>query len=225
MNAIPSVSGMHPVTEVGAGNDLHAFDRAPMAAGLGGLLESLREEGERHDASTSERKAKRLNITPATGVFLHALVSALRPRRILELGTSNAYSTLWLASAAQTVGARVVTSELSADKVAQARENLRRADLNGVVELEHADAADVLSRTPRDWIDLLFLDADRSQYERCWPEIDRVLRPGGVLIVDNAVSHAAEVQALVRRIHASAGWTCSLVPVGKGELIAVKPWR
>ncbi|SFH19302.1 O-methyltransferase [Modicisalibacter xianhensis] len=71
-------------------------------------------------------------------------------------------------------------------------------------------------------IDLLFLDSERSEYPAWWNQIRRVLRPGGLLIVDNVISHQEEVAPFSALIDSEKGYTLSLVPVGKGELLAVK---
>ena len=70
--------------------------------------------------------------------------------------------------------------------------------------------------------DFIFLDSARSQYEAWWPQLDRVLAAGGVLVVDNASSHYGEMAAFLDSIRADARYTSCLVPVGKGEFIAVK---
>ena len=81
------------------------------------LLEALKIElerfGEENDGVTVERSQRMLNITRDTGEFLSALVRATAARRILEIGTSNGYSTLWLAEAARATGGTVTTVEFS----------------------------------------------------------------------------------------------------------------
>ncbi len=83
-----------------------------------------------NDSSTSDRSAMMFNITPSTGVFLDLLVTELKPKRILELGTSNGYSTLWLARAANRIGSRVDTVDISSlEKADLASDNLAKCGL------------------------------------------------------------------------------------------------
>ncbi len=189
---------------------------------LARLKEELAAFGATHDADAAHA-ARMLNITPDTGEFLAVLVRATQARRILEIGTSNGYSTLWLAEAAQAHGGHVITLERDADKVAMARENFLRGGLTGAITQWQGDAGDWLAAAPASAIDLVFLDSQRQAYAQWWPWIDRVLRPGGLLVVDNAVSHAQEIAALRALLDAARGYAVSLVPVGKGELLAVKP--
>jgi predicted O-methyltransferase YrrM len=69
---------------------------------------------------------------------------------------------------------------------------------------------------------LIFLDSERPEYPGWWPHLRRVLRPGGLLIVDNATSHVEQMAPFVALVTADAGFATCLVPVGKGEFLAVK---
>lgn len=186
------------------------------------LLSELEAFGEANDAAHSERGRRMLNITRDTGQLLAVLMQASGAQRVLEIGTSNGYSTLWLARTAQKMGGRVATVELAADKVAMAAANFERAQLQHVIEQLQGDAGTVLREAPDGAWDFIFLDSARSQYQAWWPQLDRVLAPGGVLVVDNASSHYAEMAAFLETIGSDARYTSSLVPVGKGEFIAIK---
>src|SRR5881397_1313993 len=140
-----------------------------------------------------------LNITRDTGRLLWILARAARATRILEVGTSNAFSTIWLADAARPTGGRVTTLESSAEKIALARANLARAHLDDVVDIVAGRAADTLAAIPGPF-DLVFLDADRPSYLTYLELVVPKLRTGGLLIADNIVSHAAELEDYRRRV-------------------------
>ncbi len=187
------------------------------------LLSELERFGEANDSATAERPRRMLNITRDTGEFLSVLVRATAARRVLEIGTSNGYSTLWLASAARATGGAVTTVELSDYKVELARENFRRSGLADHITLIHDDAGRVLERTDGGSVDLLFLDSERPEYPGWWPQLRRVLRPGGLLVVDNAIlPNPEQIAPFIALVEADADFTTSLVPVGKGEFLAVK---
>src|SRR5437762_2429152 len=109
------------------------------------LLEKLAKFGEDNDAQETERPKRMLNITRDTGRLLWIIVRATGATRILEVGTSNAFSTIWLADAARSTGGRVTTLELNPEKIALARANLAAAGLDVVVEIIEGHAA--LQRT------------------------------------------------------------------------------
>src|SRR5512136_3079685 len=100
-----------------------------MTESLQVLLSELERFGEANDRVTAERPRRMLNITRDTGEFLSVLVRATSARRVMEIGTSNGYSTLWLASAARATGGVVTTVELSEYKVGLARRNFERSGL------------------------------------------------------------------------------------------------
>ncbi|HEX2501316.1 MAG TPA: O-methyltransferase, partial [Methylomirabilota bacterium] len=157
------------------------------------LLDELWRAGDANDARETERPLRMLNITPDTGRFLWILVRAARATRILEVGTSNGYSTIWLADAARATGGRVVTLEHDPNKVRLARENLQRAGVAGWVDVRQGPAADTLSGLPGPF-DLAFLDADRASYRTYLELVVPKLVPGGLLVADNVVSHRSELE-------------------------------
>jgi predicted O-methyltransferase YrrM len=193
-----------------------------MSESLPALLDELERFGRDNDAAIAERPGRMLNITRDTGEFLGVLVRATMARNVLEIGTSNGYSTLWLAAAAGTINGHVATVELSESKLALAADNFKRSGLGHLITQIHGEAGQVLEATPAGSVDLLFLDSERSEYALWWPHLKRALRPGGLLVVDNATSHAAEMAPLIALVAADAGFTTCTVPVGNGEFLATK---
>jgi predicted O-methyltransferase YrrM len=189
-------------------------------------LEALKAElerfGQETDSGTTERSRRMLNITRETGEFLSVLVRATAARRILEIGTSNGYSTLWLAEAAQATDGTVSTVEVSEYKSGLAAANFARSGLGARIELVRDDAGRILRGSEDGRFDFVFLDSERSEYPGWWVHLRRVLRAGGLLVVDNAISHAEQMAPLVALVQADADFVTSLVPVGNGEFLAVK---
>src|SRR5207302_1326676 len=119
-------------------------------------------------------------------------------RRILEVGTSNGYSTIWLAWATRETDGHVETLERNSDKIAQARANLARAELADRVTIRPGVALATLARLSGPY-DLIFLDADRPNYLAYADALLPLLRPGGLLVTDNVVSHASELPDFLAR--------------------------
>jgi predicted O-methyltransferase YrrM len=189
---------------------------------LEALLAELEHHGSTHDARTEIRAGRLLNITRETGRFLALLVRAVAAKEILEIGTSNGYSTLWLASAVNDADGSVTTIEHSAEKTVMAAVNFARAGLDGAIRQIQGNAGAILPTLSTESVDLVFLDADRERYQDWWQDVRRVLRPGGLLVVDNACSHADELRPFTGAVEADQEFLTSLVPVGKGEFLAVK---
>jgi len=188
------------------------------------LLELLRELeafGTANDAASSDRRQKMLNITHDTGVFLSMLIQASRSRSVLEVGTSNGYSTLWLADAVGESG-RVTTIEMATHKIELAERNFERAGIAARIQ-QVADEAGSFMAICRDAeYDFIFLDSDREQYVDWWSDLRRILRPGSLIVVDNAVSHAHQMEQFTALVASTTGYMSSLCPIGNGELVILK---
>ena len=185
------------------------------------LLEKLAVFGEDNDARETARPRRMLNITRDTGRLLWILVRATRATRILEVGTSNAFSTIWLADAARATGGRVTTLEVNPDKIARARANLAGAGLADAVEIVEGPATETIATLPGPF-DLVFLDADRPSYLTYLELVVPRLRTGGMLVADNVTSHASELTDYLSRVKSHPQLFTVTVPIGNGEEIALK---
>ncbi len=184
------------------------------------FLSSLWEHGSGYDRQESDRVRRYRNITQDTGEFLSLLVQALPARRILEVGTSNGYSTIWLADALPAEGL-VTTIESDSGRAHEALRNFDRAGLQEAIQLREARAQDVLPILDGPF-DLVFLDAERHEYVQLWPKLSQLLNSNrGLLVVDNAVSHATELEEFFSILEGDPRFVTSLVPVGKGEYLAL----
>jgi predicted O-methyltransferase YrrM len=176
--------------------------------------------GRHHDAGQSNRLQRLRNVEPDTAELLGVLVRATRARRVLEIGTSNGHSTLWLADAAEAVGGRVETLDIDPRRTELACANLERAQLSAVVECRTIGAAQALGEYPDGAWDFVFLDAERPEYPGYWPNLRRALAPGATLAIDNAISHESELKSFNRLLGDDEHLSTALVPIGAGLIVA-----
>jgi predicted O-methyltransferase YrrM len=186
------------------------------------VVRALHAEGVSHDAGQTERSRRRRNLDPDAAALLGIVVEAMGTRRVLEIGTSNGFSTLWLARAVRDRDGAVLTVDLDAEGQRAAAANLARAGLRDAVELRCADGGQVLRELPDGSQDVVFLDSDRSQYVGWWPEPVRVLRVGGLLAMDNVLSHPDQVAGVRALIDADPRLSATVSTAGKGLLLAVR---
>ncbi|SDN04739.1 O-methyltransferase [Vreelandella arcis] len=196
-----------------------------MSESLQALLSELEQFGQENDAAITDRPRRMLNITRDTGEFLSVLIKATNARRVLEIGTSNGYSTLWLAQAESKIGGHVTTIEQSEFKLELAANNFERSGLAECITQLQGEAGAHLDGMPDASFDLIFLDSKRSEYEQWWPRIQRVLSMGGLVVVDNAISHADEMAPFMALVSADPGFSTCTVPVGNGEFLATRSSR
>lgn len=190
------------------------------------FLEDLYRSGSDFDSKNKVHTEQFLNITPDTGSFLSLLIQAVRARQVLEIGTSDGYSTIWIADALERGGGNVTTIESSERKFKMARENFERAGLSRYVDSRLGDARSVLKDLKDESADFVFLDAERPQYISYWRDIDRVLRTKGLLVVDNALSpKPEELVEFFGLIHDCGRYLSQTLQIGKGEMVALKQQR
>lgn len=165
--------------------------------------------------SSDERS---LPIGEEAGAFLNLLIKALRPKLLLELGTSNGYSTVWLAEAARAVGGKVVTIEALEKKQTYARAAIAKAGLASVVEFRHGDALDILKTLPGPF-DFVLLDIWKDLYIPCLDLFYPKLASGALIAADNMIepaAHHAEAADYRRAVRGKPQMQSMLLPLGQG---------
>jgi predicted O-methyltransferase YrrM len=185
------------------------------------LLQEMEMHGKENDARESERPRMMLNLEPASAQLISILVRASGATRGLEVGTSNAYSTIWLAWSLGPVNGRIISIDRNPDKHALARENLRRANLLDRVDLHTGDAVEIARRLSGPF-DLVFLDADRRMFAEVMQNLLPKLAPKTLVIADNVLSHAEDIAEYLKLISCLEDFQHTIVPVGKGLSIAYR---
>ena len=185
------------------------------------LLKELEQRGLENDARATERPRMMLNLEPQSAQLISILVRASGVTRAVEVGTSNGYSTIWLAWSLAPAGGRIISIDRNPDKHILARENLERAGFLDRVELRTGDAAEMV-RTLAGPFDLVFLDADRRKF----PEIMEVVFPKlarkALVVADNVLSHPEEIAEYLKLMSSLPDFQHTTVPVGKGLSIAFR---
>ncbi|QNH50007.1 class I SAM-dependent methyltransferase [Acinetobacter venetianus] len=184
-------------------------------------IADLYDEFKQHDARQADRLRRYRNIEAESAKLLGMLVRTQHSQHILEIGTSTGYSTLWLAEAAKSVSAKVQTLEINAFRSAQAKKYAEEFGLEEYIDFWVGDAADYLAESVEQF-DLILLDAERGSYVSYWQDLKRLLKPtGGTLIIDNVISHTAEVKPLLELIKQDENFMSTILPVGAGLCMVV----
>jgi predicted O-methyltransferase YrrM len=185
------------------------------------LLREIETHGRENDSRVSDRPRMMLNLEPSSAELLSILVRASGVARGLEVGTSNAYSTIWLAWSLAPVGGKLISIDRNPDKHVLARDNLRRAGLQEHVELRTGNAAEIVQQLAGTF-DMVFLDADRRMFPEILHIIMPKLAPKALVIADNVLSHPEEIAEYLKLISSIEDFQHTVVPVGKGLSIAFR---
>jgi predicted O-methyltransferase YrrM len=159
-----------------------------------------------------------LPVGAAAGTLLHLLIRGSQARRVLELGTSYGYSTLWLAHAVRATGGHVVSIDLSSHKQQYARALLSRCGLDGYVSFHAREAVDFLT-ADRSSYDFVLLDLWKDLYIPCLDALLSRLEAGATVVADNLIeppiarSSASKYLAHLDRID---DLRTVVLPVGNG---------
>ena len=156
------------------------------------------------------------NIKPDSGKFLHLLVKVKRPKNIIEIGTSNGYSTILLASADKKT--KVYTIEIADKKVEMAKNNFKKAGLKNI-ELLHGDALKVLKKFNVK-VDMIFLDAVKKDYIKYIKLLEKNMNPCCLIIADNIISHSEKVDSYLSYVKKK--YSSETLQIGAGLEMSVR---
>jgi predicted O-methyltransferase YrrM len=188
---------------------------------VGAVLRELEavDRAEREAGLPSSARSRQVSAT--TGRFLFALAASQAGIEVLEIGGSRGYSTIWLAAGARVLGGRVVSIEREPARCSAWRENIAAAGLEEWAELVDGDARDTL-RESRDVFDLVFIDAEKDDYEEHFALVRPLLEPGALVVADNVVSHAETLGAYSEARQRDPALCSVTIPLDRGlELTAV----
>lgn len=178
-----------------------------------------------HGLKPHHMKDAYIAVSRGQGRLLYALARSAVAKNIVEFGTSFGISALYLGAAARDNGGQVVTTEIEPNKIETATRNIREAGLDDVVRLLPGDVMNTLADHPGP-IDLLFLDGWNDLYLPLMNMLGPRLRPGAVLLVDNASFPG--VKAFLASVHTSRGFVTTLIESDKGAMelgTFVGPWE
>ncbi|HEV2198227.1 MAG TPA: class I SAM-dependent methyltransferase [Bryobacteraceae bacterium] len=182
------------------------------------VLAELETWGQENDRTQTDRSRKMLNLEPETAEIVGNLIATRGAKRVLEIGTSNGYSTIWLAASIEPSG-RVISIDRNPEKLRMARENLERAGLLDRTELLPGNATEIVAQLDGPF-DAVFFDADRFSAPEQLVLLVPKLSPKALLLADNVLSHPDEIAGYLAAIQALPDFKHEVICVGKGLSVA-----
>jgi predicted O-methyltransferase YrrM len=184
------------------------------------VLARLEAEDAREREQGVARELRARQVARTTGQFLFGLVAPQTDCEVLEIGGSRGYSTIWLAAGVRYLGGRVLSLESDPAKVEAWRANIAEAGLEDWAELVEGDAFETLPAID-DVFDLVFLDAEKEQYEELFQLARPKLEPAGLIVADNVLSHGDALAAYSRARQADPTLESVTLPLDRGLELSV----
>lgn len=166
-------------------------------------------------------QGKYWNISKETGEFLRIIVEMKKAKNILEIGTSNGYSGIHLGIAVKKNKGKLTTIDGDWNRATQAKENFTRAGTIKNTTLIIGEAREETKKL-KGKFDLVFIDANKSQYLEYLKNIEKNLVKGSVIIADNAINIKDSMKDYIKYVTTSKKYDSVLVPIGSGEMISIK---
>ena len=185
-----------------------------------GVLGRLETEDAEERAQGLPPARRSRQVARTTGRFLFALVAPQTGCEVLEIGGSRGYSTIWLAAGVRSLGGRVLSLEADPEKAEAWRRNIADAGLELTAELIEGDAFETL-RQIDDVFDIVFLDAEKEDYERLFELSRDKLEPGALVVADNVLSHEETLGAYSRARQSDPTVESVTLPLDRGLELSV----
>jgi len=143
------------------------------------------------------------NVSPEDGRLLRLLTEAVGAKHVVEVGTSNGYSALWICLALQGTGGKLTTFEIDSRRVALARENFKRAGVDHIATVVEGDAHEEVKKLEGP-VDMVFLDADKEGYIDYLNKLLPLVRPGGLILAHNTSARMPGMQKYLEAVTTNA---------------------
>jgi caffeoyl-CoA O-methyltransferase len=180
-------------------------------------LEAENVEERERGLPASERSRQ---VAAATGAFLFSLVAPQNDCGVLEIGGSRGYSTIWLAAGVRYFSGRVLSLEHDPRKVEAWKRNIAEAGLEEWADLVEGDACETVAAID-DVFDVVFLDAEKEDYERLFALAREKVEPGALVVADNVLSHVEMLGAYSEARQADPTLLSVTVPLDRGLELSV----
>jgi predicted O-methyltransferase YrrM len=184
------------------------------------VLRRLEQEDAEERAAGLPAAQRSRAVEQTTGRFLFSLVAPQTDCEVLEIGGSRGYSTVWLAAGVRNFGGRVLSVEHDPRKVEAWRRNIAEAGLEDWAELLEGDAKEVVPGIA-DVFDVVFLDAEKEDYEELFRRVRTKLEPGALVVADNVLSHQETLGAYSAARQTDPTLESVTVPLDRGLELSV----
>ena len=191
-----------------------------------------RSDYEKKNYNEIHHDERMLAITKDTGIFYNILLKIHKPKKILEIGTSTGYSTLWFADAMTGKNSKIITIEKNLKKIKLAQKNFSKAGVSNMIEIRQGIARDILIQLSKfrksntqEYFDFIFIDADKEEYSFYFDICLLMLKKGGIIAADNVIfprRFQKHIKKYLNHIDRISHVESITIPIGNGQEISFK---
>ncbi|MDH3385218.1 MAG: O-methyltransferase [Nitrosopumilus sp.] len=204
---------------------------------LGSKIENILRKMEKQEKFEQENpykipnSEKLLSIGRNTGIFYNILLKSKNVKRILEIGMSAGYSTMWFAEAiSNQKDGKIITIDQDKNKIKRAKRNFVQGGLYDLIEIRHGDALEVLSqinveKSSAELFDFVFIDADKERYIQYFDAVLPMVKPGGFIGADNILfpeRFQRFTRSYVEHVQKIPNIRTVTIPIDNGEELSLK---
>jgi len=189
------------------------------------------EQFEQENPYKIQNSEKILAIGRNTGIFYNILLQSITAKKILEIGMSVGYSTIWFADAiSKKTDGKIITIDQDKNKIERAKQNFEDAGVSNLIEIRHGDALQILSDIKKDpnWaesLDFVFIDADKERYIQYFDAVLPMVKPGGIIGADNILfpeRYRKFTDPYVKHVRNNPNIRSVTIPIDNGEELSLK---
>jgi len=189
------------------------------------------EQFEQENPYKIQNSEKILAIGRNTGIFYNILLQSITAKKILEIGMSVGYSTIWFADAiSKKTDGKIITIDQDKNKIERAKRNFEGAGVSNLIEIRHGDALQILSDIKKDpnWaesLDFVFIDADKERYIQYFDAVLPMVKPGGIIGADNILfpeRYRKFTDPYVKHVRKNPNIRSVTIPIDNGEELSLK---
>ena len=188
------------------------------------------EEFEQKNPHLIPHSEKVLAIGRDTGMFYNILLQTIKAKKVLEIGMSTGYSTMWFAEAVSKNDGKVISIDQDEKKINRAKTNFTNAELTNFIEIIHGNALDIISKIKKDHksfesFDFVFIDADKERYIQYFDEVLPLVKKGGLIAADNILfpeKFQKYTKPYVDHVKKNPNVKTVTIPLDNGEELSLK---
>ena len=180
-------------------------------------------------SSLEKTRCEFWNLDRASANFLNMLIKMNNSKNVLEIGTSNGYSGIWILKALEETKGKLTTIEFWEKRQSVARENFKLCCKDAAFEAKIGSAYIVLQdleeeiiKSKREKFDFVFIDANKKEYIDYFKIVDRILKPKGVILADNILTHYEKTLPYVNTLFENSNYQSQILEIGAGMMLSRK---